>query len=91
MKSFFMTALALTFMSSTQASESKPEMTKSFDLSKSEITAILDLKTKTNIAFPAVEIAPISIPVDTALIAQKNNRKLIRSRSTRINTTVGDE
>jgi hypothetical protein len=91
MKTLLIAALAVSFLSPTQASENAPVTTKVFDLSKSEITAILDLKTKTNISFSAIEITPISFPVDITLIAQQKDRKLIRNRSTKVNTTVGDE
>jgi hypothetical protein len=91
MKNLLILATVASFISSVQATDITPTNTQSFELSKSEITAILDVKTKSNIEFPAVILAPIQIPADMTLIAQQNNRKPNKVRTTKINTNVGDE
>jgi hypothetical protein len=91
MKTLLILASIASFISSAQASDITSTNTKSFELSKTEITAILDVKTKSNIEFPAVILAPIKMPTDMTLIAQQSNRKLSKTRSTKINTNVGDE
>lgn len=91
MKRLLIVTTIASFISSVQASEIAQSNKKPFELSKSEITEILDFKTKSNIEFPAVMLAPIQIPADVTLIAHQSNRKVNKTRSARINTNVGDE
>jgi hypothetical protein len=88
MKFFVIAALAAGVFNPIQAAETATVYTAASTLSKAEITAILDIKTKQHIEIAPIMIQPLIAPAEFILIARDDTR--IRNKSASIKI-LGDE
>jgi hypothetical protein len=88
MKFLSIAVLSAGIFSQANAAEPAAAQVPSTMLSKTEITAILDIKTKQNIDTTKVVITPFVAPVSYELLARENTRTRNRFASPK---TLGDE
>ncbi|MFC4699574.1 hypothetical protein ACFO4O_05315 [Glaciecola siphonariae] len=88
MKSFTLAVLTAGILNTASAAQPADGYVSSNALSKSEITAILDVKTKQSIDIAPLVITPISVSNEFVLLARDT-----RSKRTQVSPvkTLGDE
>ncbi|MBT1449456.1 hypothetical protein KJ365_01065 [Glaciecola sp. XM2] len=91
MKTIFTLLAAAALISSVQATEINTKQVLSANLSKSDITAILDIETKLNINVEPIVISMPALPTNITVLANQSKRRNNRLIETIASADVGDE